>query len=58
LHELAPPALAVALARRVSAYDACYLVLAEAANAVLVTADRALADLAPRSALLPYDGPP
>ena len=40
---LAQPALALALARSVSAYDACYIVLAEAGEATLVTADRKLA---------------
>ena len=40
---LAQPALALALARSISAYDACYIVLAEAGDAMLVTADRKLA---------------
>ena len=43
---LAEPALAVALTRSVSVYDACYIVLAEAAGAALVTADRRLAEAA------------
>ncbi len=50
---LAQPALAVALETGLSAYDACYLVLARAGRAVLVTADRRLAEAAPRSELLP-----
>jgi predicted nucleic acid-binding protein len=46
------------LALGLSVYDACYLVLAEAADAVLVTADKGLAQRAPRSALLPGTSPP
>jgi predicted nucleic acid-binding protein len=46
------------LAQELSVYDACYLVLAEAADAVLVTADKSLAQRAARSALLPGAGPP
>jgi predicted nucleic acid-binding protein len=42
--ELAPAALAVAIERDISTYDACYVALAEAADATLVTADRRLAD--------------
>lgn len=56
--ELAPPALRLALSRAVSAYDGCYLALAEAADAVLVTTDRRLAAAATRSALLPGTRPP
>jgi predicted nucleic acid-binding protein len=55
---LSMPALERALTQRISAYDACYLELAEAAGATLVTADRHLARAAPRKALLPHDGPP
>jgi predicted nucleic acid-binding protein len=44
LELLAEPSLAVALTRSVSVYDACYIVLAEAAGAALVTADRRLAE--------------
>jgi predicted nucleic acid-binding protein len=51
-------ALRRALASRMSVYDACYLVAAEAFDAVLVTADRRLARAAPNSALLPKVGPP
>jgi predicted nucleic acid-binding protein len=55
---LSTPALERALTERISAYDACYLELAEAAGATLVTADRRLASAAARSALLPQVGPP
>jgi predicted nucleic acid-binding protein len=41
--ELVVPALAVASARSLSVYDACYVVLAEATDSTLVTADRRLA---------------
>lgn len=52
MRELAPVAFALSLERGVSVYDAAYLALAEAAEAVLVTADRSLADAASRPALL------
>ena len=52
LAELARPALAASLAHELSAYDACYLVLAEALDATLVTADRRLAEAATRAELL------
>lgn len=55
---LARQALAVATRRGVSAYDACYLVLAHGYDAILVTADRRLAAEAERSALLPDASPP
>jgi predicted nucleic acid-binding protein len=55
---LARQALALALTRGVSAYDACYLALAIGYDAMLVTADRRLAEHAERSALLPEQGPP
>jgi predicted nucleic acid-binding protein len=58
LRLLSTPALERALAARISVYDACYLELAEAAGATLVTADRRLARAATRSALLPKVGPP
>ena len=50
--ELAPDAFAIAVDRGVSGYDAMYLALAEATEAVLVTADRRLAAAARRSQLL------
>lgn len=40
---LAPAALGASIARGLSVYDACYAVLADGENAVLVTADRRLA---------------
>ena len=58
LRLLARQALALALTRGVSTYDACYLALAIGYDAVLVTADRHLAEQAQRSALLPEAGPP
>jgi predicted nucleic acid-binding protein len=50
--ELAADALAIAVDRGVSGYDAMYLALAEATDAVLVTADRRLAAAAERAELL------
>lgn len=55
---LAARALEAALARGLSAYDACYLILATERDAVLVTADRRLAGAAAQSALLPDALPP
>ena len=52
LRELAPAALALSLERGVTVYDAAYVALAEAADAVLITADRSLAGMAARSELL------
>lgn len=49
---LAPAALGVAVDRGLSVYDACYAVLAEAEDAVLVTADRRLAAAVPRAELI------
>jgi predicted nucleic acid-binding protein len=49
---LAALALDRALSKDLSAYDACYLVLAEAADAVLVTADRKLAEAAAKAELI------
>jgi predicted nucleic acid-binding protein len=57
LDVLVREALRRALASRMSVYDACYLVAADAFDAVLVTADRRLARAAGRSALLPKVGP-
>jgi predicted nucleic acid-binding protein len=53
LDDLAPEAFALAVARRISAYDACYLALSTAFGVALVTADRRLAALADESVLLP-----
>jgi predicted nucleic acid-binding protein len=58
LRLLSTPRLERALTEPVGAYDACYLELAEAADARLVTADRRLAGGAAKSAPLPEVGPP
>jgi len=50
--ELAPASFAVALERGLSVYDACYAVAAEVERALLVTADRQLAEAATSSELL------
>ena len=50
--ELVVPALAVASARSLSVYDACYVVLAEATDSTLVTADRRLATATANAHLL------
>jgi predicted nucleic acid-binding protein len=55
---VARQALALAVTRRLSVYDAAYLALALGTDAILVTADRRLAAEAERSALLPDEGPP
>jgi predicted nucleic acid-binding protein len=55
---LSRQALALAVLRRISAYDAAYLALAIGTDAILVTADRRLAAEAEKSALLPDEGPP
>jgi predicted nucleic acid-binding protein len=52
LRALVAPALEAALRHGISAYDACYLALAEQTGAVLVTADRRLAGLASRAELV------
>jgi predicted nucleic acid-binding protein len=44
LGSLVGAALTVAIERELSVYDACYVALAEAAGATLITADRRLAD--------------
>jgi predicted nucleic acid-binding protein len=58
LRSLVADALAVALERDLTIYDASYVTLAEAADAVLVTADRRLGQAAKRTSLLPGDWPP
>lgn len=50
--KLVLPAVGPALARGLSVYDACYAVLAEAEDAVLVTADRRLAEAVTRAELI------
>ena len=50
--DLALPAFDVALDRGLSVYDASYVVLAEALDAILVTADRTLASAAPEAELI------
>ena len=50
--DLAGAALAAGLERGLTAYDACYLALATAGDAVLVTADNDLARVYERTALL------
>jgi predicted nucleic acid-binding protein len=50
--ELAAASFAVALERGLSVYDACYTVMAEAEQAVLVTADRQLAEATTLSELV------
>jgi predicted nucleic acid-binding protein len=52
LRTLVLPALDVALERNLSVYDACYAVLAERLDAVLVTADKDLAAACSRAELL------
>ncbi len=52
LADLAPLALRRSVETGISAYDAFYVALAEAADAVLVTADRRLADVAPHATLI------
>jgi predicted nucleic acid-binding protein len=46
------PALAIALKRSISVYDACYVVLAEALDVPLLTADRRLAAATPNGELI------
>ena len=52
LLELAPPAMRVGAERGLTVYDACYAVLAEVEDAVLVTADRHLAESVRRAELV------
>jgi predicted nucleic acid-binding protein len=49
---LAPAALARAVSSTLSGYDALYVVLADASDAILVTADRRLADEASKAELI------
>ena len=58
LRLLTRQALALSFLRGISTYDACYLALAIGYDAVLVTADRRLAEEAETAALLPRDYPP
>ena len=57
LKTLAADALALAQEIGLSVYDAAYAVLSEATSATLVTADRRLAAVVDRVALLPDAGP-
>jgi predicted nucleic acid-binding protein len=52
LRELSVPALERALRQGVTVYEACYLVLADALQATLVTADRRLAEAATEAELI------
>jgi predicted nucleic acid-binding protein len=49
---LIAPAVGLSISRGLSVYDACYAVLAEAEDAVLVTADRRLAAAVSRAELV------
>ena len=53
LESLVEEAFAVGLERGLSVYDAAYVVLAEALDAPLVTADRRLAEATEQAVLLP-----
>ena len=50
--DLVAAAVPVAWERKLSVYDACYAVLAEAEDAVLVTGDKRLADAVKRAELV------
>lgn len=52
LREVAVPALRLAEKTGLTAYDACYVAVADHAEAVLVTADRRLAQVTERSVLI------
>ena len=52
LQQVVAPALEAALRLGLSAYDGCYLALAEERAALLVTADRRLAERASRATLV------
>jgi predicted nucleic acid-binding protein len=54
LRSLAVPAWVVASERGLSAYDACYVVLAETMDAALVTADRRLAAATENAVLITH----
>ena len=58
LRRLAADALTLAVDMGLSAYDATYVLLAEATDSTLVTADRRLATAVKGVALIPNDGPP
>jgi predicted nucleic acid-binding protein len=49
---LAAAAFRVASERSITAYDACYVVLAETRDAILLTSDRRLADASPNAVLI------
>ena len=51
-HTLIEAAVGLAITRELTVYDACYAVLAEAEDAVLVTADRRLAAAVQRAELV------
>jgi predicted nucleic acid-binding protein len=52
LETVVEPATVFATSRGLTVYDACYAVLAQAEDAVLVTADRGLADAVRRAELV------
>lgn len=52
IETLVEPAVGLAISRDLTVYDACYAVLAEAQDAVLVTADRRLAGAVSRAELV------
>jgi predicted nucleic acid-binding protein len=52
LATIVPSALSIAVGRGLSVYDACYAVLADAEDAVLVTADQRLAAAVTRAELI------
>jgi predicted nucleic acid-binding protein len=52
IETLVEPAVGLAISRGLTVYDACYALLAEAEDAVLVTADARLAAAVPRAVLI------